>query len=56
MVLNGFAQEEEESGCKKAFKNCVDDAGKLLPHLTLFYNYLNYCLTGYVFCVKYLEK
>ena len=57
MVSNGFAQEgEEENGCQKALKSCVDDAEKLMPHLTLFYNYLNYCLTGYVFCVKYLEK
>lgn len=56
LVLNGFAQEdEEEGGCAKAFKSCVDDAEKLIPHLVLFYNYLNYCLTGYVFCVKYLE-
>lgn len=57
MALNGFTLEgEEESGCKKAFKSCVDDAEELMPHLTLFYNYLNYCLVGYVFCVKYLEK
>ncbi len=57
LVFNGFAQPDEEEGaCKKAFKSCVDDAEKLMPNFHLFSNYLGYCLAGYVFCMKYLEK
>ena len=57
LFINGFTQEDqEEGGCKKAFRRCVDDAEKLMPNFHLFFNYLGYCMAGYVFCVKYLEK
>lgn len=57
LVLNGFAREDqEEGGCKKALKKCIDDAEKMMPNFHLFINYLGYCMVGYVFCVKYLAN
>lgn len=54
LIFNGFAQEEKS--CEKALENCVDDAENLLPNLTLFTNFVGYCVVGYVFCKKYIDR
>lgn len=57
LVLSGFTQEEKEGrSCEKALERCLDDGEKLVSNSALFSNYLAYCMVGYVFCVKYLEK
>lgn len=47
---------QEEIACEIALGKCMLDAVKQLPNIISFTNYTVYCLTGYLFCKKYLDK
>ncbi len=47
---------QEEIACEIALGKCMLDALKQLPHVISFTQYTTYCLTGYLFCKKYLDK
>jgi hypothetical protein len=54
----GIPAEEEGHGggrCEQAFKNCMKDAMKFVLITPLFLNFVTYCMTGYVFCKKFLK-
>ena len=46
----------EEIACEIALGKCMLDALKQLPHVISFTQHTTYCLTGYLFCKKYLDK
>ena len=53
-VISIYSQEE--IACEIALGKCMFDAGKMLINIALFTNYTAYCLAGYIFCKKYIEK
>lgn len=46
----------EAGRCEKALLNCLLDSLWSIPHFTRVYRNIAYCLNGWVFCGKYLEK
>jgi hypothetical protein len=51
------AEEEGNEGgrCEQAYLNCMNDAVRFIFILPLFFNFVIYCTTGYIFCKKFLE-
>lgn len=47
---------QEEIACEIALGKCMFDAVKQLLNIVSFTNHTTYCLAGYLFCKKYLDK
>ena len=47
---------QEEIACEIALAKCMFDALKQFLNIISLTNYTAYCLTGYLFCKKYLDK
>ncbi len=46
----------EAGRCERALSYCLLDSLRSIPFFTRVYLDIGYCLTGWVFCGKYLEK
>ena len=46
----------EAGRCEKALLNCLLDSLWSIPFFTRVYLDIAYCLNGWIFCGKYLEK
>jgi uncharacterized membrane protein YqaE (UPF0057 family) len=46
----------EAGACEKALVNCLFDSLGSIPFFTRVYTDIAYCLNGWVFCQKYVEK
>ncbi len=53
-VISIYSQEE--IACEIALGKCMFDAVKQLLNIVSFTHYTTYCLAGYLFCKKYLDK
>ncbi len=56
IFLSANASSLEAGRCEKALSYCLLDSLLSLPFFTRVYLNIGYCLTGWVFCGKYLEK
>jgi hypothetical protein len=51
-----YVGSQEDIACELALGKCMLDALKQFPNVISFTQYTTYCLTGYLFCKKYLDK
>jgi hypothetical protein len=56
IFLGANVSSLEAGRCEKALSNCLLDSLWSLPNFTRVYLNIAYCLNGWVFCGKYIEK
>ncbi len=56
IFLSANVSSLEAGRCEKALSNCLLDSLLSIPYFTRVYLDIAYCLNGWVFCSKYLEK
>ena len=56
IFLSANVSSLEAGRCEKALLRCLFDSLRSIPFFTRVYQHIGYCLNGWVFCGKYLEK
>jgi hypothetical protein len=56
IFLSANVSSLEAGRCEKALSNCLLDSLWSIPYFARVYLDIAYCLNGWVFCSKYLEK
>ncbi len=56
IFLSANASSLEAGRCEKALSICLLDSLRFIPFFTRVYLDIAYCLNGWVFCTKYIEK
>lgn len=57
MIFISIGAAEQDNGkCEEAFIKCMIDAARHLPMFSMLYIQSVYCIGGYLFCKKYLDK
>ncbi len=56
IFLSANVSSLQAGRCEKALSSCLLDSLSSLPFFTRVYLDIGYCLNGWVFCTKYIEK